>query len=177
MQLRNRWDNFVNRFKALQGNPHYIAMGMAVGVFVAITPTIPFHMTLAIAMAFIFRGSKPAAVLGCWISNPLTIPFLYMACYKVGMVLLNHQTTEFEIVMSLLHTLEGDIPFSAKCTAILDFLKEEVHVFYAMMIGGFVLGIPSGVASYFITRKLAGRMHAKTGDHPPKNTTTNPPKA
>ncbi len=34
---------FFEHAKKLQGDPHYVAMGMAIGVFVAITPTIPFH--------------------------------------------------------------------------------------------------------------------------------------
>ena len=40
-----------------------MAMGTAVGVFVAFTPTIPFHTILTIALAFVFRGSKPAALI------------------------------------------------------------------------------------------------------------------
>jgi len=48
--------NFVERAKTLQGDPHYIAMGMAIGVFVSITPTVPFHTIIAIALAFILKG-------------------------------------------------------------------------------------------------------------------------
>ena len=45
---------FIQRAKTLQGDPHYIAMGMAVGVFVSLTPTVPFHTVIAIFLAFIF---------------------------------------------------------------------------------------------------------------------------
>jgi len=54
----------VTQLKELQGDPHYIAMGMAIGAFIAITPTIPFHMVIAVALAFVFRCSKVAALIG-----------------------------------------------------------------------------------------------------------------
>lgn len=69
---------FVERVKTLQGDPHYIAVGIAIGVFIGITPTMPFHTVIAIALAFIFRGSKAAAALGVWFCNPVTAPFFYL---------------------------------------------------------------------------------------------------
>jgi len=45
----------VRRVKKLEGNPHYIAMGMAIGVFVGITPTMPFHTVIAVALALILN--------------------------------------------------------------------------------------------------------------------------
>ena len=88
MAFNLNYKDFVERFKKLQGEPPYIAMGMAVGVFVSITPTIPFHTVIAIALAFILRGSKPAAAIGVWFCNPVTLPLFYLASYKTGMFLL-----------------------------------------------------------------------------------------
>lgn len=161
-RFRNRWDRFVHRVKALQGNPHYVAMGMAIGVFVAITPTIPFHTALAILFAFVLRGSKPAAIIGVWVCNPLTVLPFYIGCYEVGTLLLNHPTSDLELVLSLFHTLEGPLPFSGKCAALLEFLKQEMKVFYAMMAGGMVLGLPAGIFSYFVTRKIVTRLRHRS---------------
>ena len=66
------------RIKELNGDPHYVALGMAIGVFVGVTPTIPFHTALALGLSFIFRGSKAAAAIGVWFSNPITIPFFLL---------------------------------------------------------------------------------------------------
>jgi uncharacterized protein (DUF2062 family) len=40
---KERGKAFYLRIKSLQGDPRYVAVGMAVGVFVAFTPTIPFQ--------------------------------------------------------------------------------------------------------------------------------------
>ena len=78
-------EKFLNTISGLQGNPRFIAFGMAIGVFVGITPTIPFHTIFALILAFIFRASKTASVAGVWIANPITIPIFYIASYKIGL--------------------------------------------------------------------------------------------
>jgi len=128
---------FVERVKTLQGDPHYIAVGIAIGVFIGITPTMPFHTVIAIALAFIFRGSKAAAALGVWFCNPVTAPFFYLGSYKAGMFILGHSA-----------------PFDIKYESILELVKLGMDVTIAMIIGGVILGILPGIAAYFITRKI-----------------------
>jgi uncharacterized protein (DUF2062 family) len=61
------------RFLRLRGKPGELARGVAIGIFVGITPTIPFHTILALILAMILRGSKIAALLATvLVSNPLT---------------------------------------------------------------------------------------------------------
>jgi len=128
---------FVERVKTLQGDPHYIAVGMAIGVFIGITPTMPFHTVIAIVLAFIFRGSKAAAALGVWFCNPVTAPFFYLGSYKAGMFILG-----------------SSAPFDIKYESILELVKLGMDVTIAMIIGGVILGILPGIAAYFITRKI-----------------------
>jgi len=103
--------NFVERAKTLQGDPHYIAMGMAIGV-----------------------GSKPAAAVGVWFCNPITIPFFYLGSYQAGMLILN-KSISFDV-------------------SIQEFMNLGWDVTIAMIIGGLILGIIPGTAAYFITRKI-----------------------
>ena len=128
---------FVQRVKNLEGDPHYVAMGLAIGVFVGMTPTIPFHTVLAVSLAIILRGSKAAAVLGVWFSNPVTAPIFYWGSYKLGMYLLGNPA-----------------PFDIKYESILELLNLGMDVTVAMITGGIILGILPGIASYFITRKI-----------------------
>ena len=108
----------IQSFKELHGNPHYLALGIAIGVFVGMTPTFPLHTIIAIPFAHIFRGSKRAALLGVWISNPLTLPFCYYISYKVGML-----------------TLDKPSPFeSLNLTSFSDFLNLGLEVGGAMML-------------------------------------------
>ena len=69
-------------------NRHSLAGGVALGLFVGLTPTIPFHMVLAALGAVYFRVYLPAALAACWVSNPLTIMPLYTTAWKVGQAVL-----------------------------------------------------------------------------------------
>ncbi len=141
---KQRFKALYIRFKFIQGDPHYVAMGMAVGVFVAVTPTIPFHTTIALAMAFALKASKPAAVIGVWFSNPITIPPFYYGSYKLGMLMLGRSNGLDPSVLSLQ-----------------ELLKHGVDVTFAMIVGGAVLGIIPAIASYFVTRHLFRKFHAR----------------
>jgi len=134
---RHNVREFIERAKKLQGDPHYLAMGMAIGVFVSITPTIPFHTVLAIALAFILKGSKPAAAIGVWFCNPITIPLFYFGSYQAGMFILGKS-----------------MPIDSKYKSISELLELGMDVTVAMIFGGVILGIIPGIMAYFITRKI-----------------------
>ena len=137
--LKYYYNKVVQSFKELHGNPHYLATGMGVGVFVGMTPTFPLHTIIALPLAHILRGSKRAAMLGVWISNPLTLPFCYYLAYKLGMLVLDKPS-----------------PFTAlklnSCTELLDLGMEIAG---AMMLGGLILGVPLGILAYMITHHIA----------------------
>ena len=142
--LKDRFKSFWNKVKKLQGEPRYIAMGVAIGVFIGITPTIPFHTVIAVAMAFVFKGSKPAAAIGVWIANPITIPIFYIGSFKVGTLL-----------------LDRPIPFDVKFESINELLSLGLDVTFAMVVGGAVLGIVPGIIAYIVTYKFFTAIRSK----------------
>jgi uncharacterized protein (DUF2062 family) len=131
------WQEFGRQLKELRGKPHEISLGMAIGVFIAITPTIPFHTVLAVSLAALLRGSKLAAALGVWVSNPLTIPFFYYGSYRLGRFVLGYPQLPLPDDYSL---------FSL--------IKLGKHVTVAMLHGGVLLGILPGLLAYFLTYKF-----------------------
>lgn len=135
--LRYHW----LKFRRLQDDPRKIAGGMALGVFIAITPTIPFHMVGALALAALLRVSPVTAFLGIQICNPLTIPAIYLAAYKVGQFLLYRgkplvfpETFSFKAWMDVLW--QGGV---------------------ALQVGGVLLAIPPAIISYFVTLWMVQR--------------------
>ena len=76
----------------LDGSPHSIALGTAIGMFIALTPTVGIQMLIVIGFAFLvrplFRFNKMAALMTVYISNPLTVVPLYWFNYKVGTIFL-----------------------------------------------------------------------------------------
>ena len=45
--IRQRIRKLWVQVKHLHGSPHYVALGLAIGVFVAATPTVPFQTAIA----------------------------------------------------------------------------------------------------------------------------------
>ena len=84
MNLHRKIRYVYLRFRRLKGDPQKIALGMALGVFIGVTPTIPFHTILALALSYVFRISRVAAIMGVWVSNPITIPPLYYCSFIIG---------------------------------------------------------------------------------------------
>lgn len=137
MNLRLKIQRGIIKFKKLHGDPHYVAMGMSIGVFISLTPTVPLHTVLAVGLSFILRGSKAAAAIGVWFSNPVTMPFLYYASYKAGAFLIAKPMDPHVTGMTMAELLD---------------LGLEMTI--AAIIGGILLGIPPAIAVYFITRKV-----------------------
>jgi uncharacterized protein (DUF2062 family) len=78
----------VKTILQLEDTPHSIALGSAIGMWIALTPTPGIQMALVMATAFLMspfcRWNRVAGLLMCYVSNPLTgVPILW-TCYKVG---------------------------------------------------------------------------------------------
>jgi uncharacterized protein (DUF2062 family) len=144
---RERFGQMLVRMRQLEGSPHNLALGMAVGIFVSITPIIPLQTIVAVFLAFLVRGSKSAAALGTWLSNPLTIPVVYYANYKLGCTLLGYPKTLDSIAFDSFSQLMG----------------LGLDVTRAMILGGVVIGAILGVAAYFITFRVFNTIRGRAG--------------
>lgn len=116
---------------------HNVAMGFAVGMFVGFLPIIPFQIITAVALAFPVRGSKIAAALGTWISNPLNMIPFYLMLYYVGKMVIPWEVP----------------PFNPALLELKIMLQQGWSWFLVMLIGGVVLGIPAAILSYFLSRR------------------------
>ncbi|MCK4627574.1 MAG: DUF2062 domain-containing protein, partial [Sedimentisphaerales bacterium] len=80
-----RVENFVvYRILHVDDTPHRLALGLALGIFVAWTPTIGLQMILVLLLAPLIRANGRVGVPMVWISNPLTIALIYYPNYLVG---------------------------------------------------------------------------------------------
>ena len=52
IDLQRTFKFYYLKFVRLQGAPSVLARGVAVGTFIAVTPTIPFHVVLALFFFF-----------------------------------------------------------------------------------------------------------------------------
>ena len=147
----------------LQEDPRRIAGGMALGIFIGITPTIPFHTVASIALATLIGVSPIAAFIGIQIGNPLTIIPIYIACYKVGQFLLYKGTP---LVFPETYSFEA-------------WLEVLWQGGLALQVGGVVLALPPAIASYFLTLWVVQRYRRRKAERAPSGLQLpeNPPEA
>ncbi len=68
----------------LDDPPWRLALALAVGVFISVTPFLGFQTILALVIAAIFRLNKAAAVTGAWLNLPWTMPLVYAGALWLG---------------------------------------------------------------------------------------------
>ncbi|WP_456387389.1 DUF2062 domain-containing protein [Desulfolithobacter sp.] len=138
------------RLKRLQGDPESLALGMALGVFIGITPTIPLHTVLTIGLTLAFRASTLSGLIGTvLVSNPLTIVPLYYLCWKIGNWFMPDRVTWERLKTLLDHLMSQGLVEGVRTLSHL-----SLDVVLVLMSGGLVLAIPPSVISYFLARHL-----------------------
>ncbi len=75
-------------------NRHSVAKAFAVGLFFAFIP-VPFQMVLAAGTAILVHANLPFSIALVWLTNPLTIPVIFYACYTVGSWIIGATAQEF----------------------------------------------------------------------------------
>lgn len=103
-------EGFLRRTGCLSGHRHVLARGVAVGLFVGLTPTVGVQTVLMLAACLLLRANFPAAFLASWVSNPLTMAPLYLAYGLIGEALFGNLVRSlFEITHMLaeaiMHTI------------------------------------------------------------------------
>ncbi|HHO46995.1 MAG TPA: DUF2062 domain-containing protein [Desulfobacteraceae bacterium] len=138
---------YILKFVRLRGNPQGLAMGVAIGVFIGISPTMPLHTIAIIGFTLLMRVSTVAALISATIvSNPLTLVPLYYLCWLTGNFVLPGRLT-WGRIEEVLHVLANQ--------GFMDSLRAVSHLgidaIAVMLTGGFLLGLPAALLSYFFS--------------------------
>lgn len=116
-------------------NRRSVSGGAAVGLFMAFLP-MPLQMVPAAIASLFLRVNLPTAILGVWITNPLTVAPIYYACYLLGSWVLG-------------------TPASAEFDPSWEWLGNELgRVGWPLLIGCLVVSTVSAVIGYAGTQWL-----------------------
>ena len=126
------------RFLKIRGHPNEIALGLALGLFVGMTPSMGFHTAIAVFFAALFKWNKISSAIGVWVTNPLTAPVIYPVNYYIGAKLIGLQKVYF-------------VPEANGFATIYKMMLKAPEIFWALIIGGIVLGLPLSVAGYYFS--------------------------
>ena len=151
MPFRAGWDKtkawFLHLLHLDESAPS-IALGAAIGVFIAMTPTIGFQMLLIYFIASIFRANRVAGVPMAWITNPATILPIYSFNLLVGIkVVGGSEAMREEFEQALQGIMNKDLPWW-------DLVKHwwdvVMHVTLPLWVGSIVVGAVSGAVAYAV---------------------------
>lgn len=135
---------FYNRFLRIRGTPQQVALGLALGVFVGMTPFMGFHTVIAVMLASIVKWSKLAAGIGVFITNPFTAPFIYPLTYRLGVAV-----TGLSDPSRLRKLFEAG--------GLVDLLKSSPMMIVDLIVGGIVIGVPLAAITYFVAYHIVTR--------------------
>ncbi len=110
-----------------------LAGGIALGVFISLTPTVGAQMIISGLAAYFLRVNIPVAVACAWITNPVTIPIIYPLEYKLGIFLFGTPDP-------------GEL--SAYAGPIKSFIKYAKPLWLGCLVSSSILAVLSYVSSY-----------------------------
>ena len=151
--LIKRYRRFYIRLVRLKENPVAMSKGLAVGVFAGCFPLFGFQTFIGIILAVLFRGSKVAAAIGTWVSDPITYIPLYVLNFKIGKFLLgvesiSSQDVDLESLSSL--------------------MKSGYTFAITLLVGCFAVGVIAGIGSYFLSLYIFRRWKLNQDKFPNK---------
>ncbi|MCP4691776.1 MAG: DUF2062 domain-containing protein [Desulfobacterales bacterium] len=126
------------RFLKIRGNPHEIALGFALGLFVGMTPFMGLQTLIAVPIAALFKLNKIAAAAAVWISNPLTAPVIYPITYWIG--------SRF-VTFKKAYELPNELTY----TFLVNIIKKAPEVVWSLVVGGVIVGIPLALIGYYFS--------------------------
>ena len=128
--------------------PEYVARGWALGMFIGCVVPFGFQLLVSIPLSFTLKGSKIGAVLGTFVTNPLTIFFIYPAqCWLADRIF-------FSGHLSYSHLCNTEWSYDA----VMELGSEAVQAFF---VGGFLFAAVFTPLTYWGVLKLVRRHRAR----------------
>lgn len=145
--MRARLRRLIHAFLHLDDTPPRIAAAFGVGVYLAFHPLFGLHTLMALGIAFAFRLSRAAVLVGIYVNNPWTIAPMYFAGTTLGCWILG-------VPLDGLGAIEWDLDNLAFYRLLLVSLRPYL---WPYVLGNTILGIVCGFAAYLVLRWILER--------------------
>lgn len=145
MKIVDKIRNKLKLVLTLKRSPRVLAVSSALGVLIGMSPYVGTHTYLALLVSGWFNLPIYPLMIGAYITNPFTIPFIYGITTKVGMIVLGRTLSiNFDWSSISFHTL-----LEAGKTLFLPFIV-GTH------ICGLILAMITYPLVYFIAKRYSG---------------------
>ena len=140
-KIRQWATNLLHKLIHNESSPASVALGFALGTFIAILPTPGFGLFVGLAFTFLFKSiNRVSLIVSMTLWNPLVLVPLYYASYLLGSFLLSKP-----------------IDFSYEPT-LYDLLYEYSSSF---LLGDFILASVFTLISYVLVYRAVAAFHRK----------------
>ena len=150
---------FKHRLRRLPDSPERVGRGVAAGVLASFTPLFGLHFIFAGLFAKLMRGNILASLIGTFVGNPLTFPFIAFVSLELGHLILGQRVGE-ELHGTLWEAFSGawsDLWFNLRAVFTDDVTRWRglgtfwTDVFLPYAVGGVLPGIVCALAAYVVT--------------------------
>jgi len=140
--------------------PRAVALGVSVGIFIGMTPTVGGQMAIVLLFAWmtrrLFRFNRPAALMAVYVSNPFTILPLYYAQYRTGAAIVGGHTSITQIEQLLFSSDGCCVKFQRMC----------VEIGSPLLVGTAIFAVVGSLTAYPATQLLLHWYHSKPAGDP-----------
>ncbi len=144
MEKPKKWPapgRLAHRLCSIKAPPQKVARSYALGIFLASTPLVGMKIWIALFLATVLKGHRGAAAIGVYHINALTAPLYYSLSFFLGSAILG-----VEARMAW--------PDSLSALAIYQAFTASREVFYSLLVGGILLGLPASLLLYWLSLRL-----------------------
>jgi uncharacterized protein (DUF2062 family) len=130
--IRDRLHSIVK----LDDPPHKLAFAFALGIFIAFSPWLGFHIISCLVFAWVFRVSKFVVLTASFVNNPWTIMPMYAFCIWLGIKITG-------AAVAVPHIAWNELTISTAYMILRPYL-------WSYLAGTLVVGAVAAVISYFL---------------------------
>ena len=145
--------DFLNRFARMDTSPKRLAASFCFGVFVSITPTVPFQTPIILGLGWLLGFNTVVAFASSWLfSNPFTLVPVYLIDYAFG-VWFFEKVVGFDLVRYNPWWIEK---FNGFLSRYIDVQKHFGTNFclWCLLFGGLMVALLVSIPLYFILERV-----------------------
>ena len=148
--FKKKWRKFYFKIVREKASPEYVARGWSIGMFFGCLIPIGGQLICSIPAAFLLKGSKIGAVLGTFITNQITVFFIYpVQCYA-GAKLIGLDLSYEDIKEKLKEIIDA-----SDFTEFVDATKSLAgDLTVAFFVGGAIMAIVLTPITYIAVKKM-----------------------
>lgn len=142
----------------INDNPRSIALGVGLGLFIGFLVPIGLQTIVALPLAFLFKANKVLSVGFTWITNHVSVFFIYpIQCYVGGLIIFRPfefaklNATFSEALTSIMKMAKKSGFFEATYKTVVMFWDLGSDILITFFAGGLLFGIVSGIVGYCLS--------------------------